>query len=202
MSATLNMFCAIGRLKEDLVSSQDPKSPVKMTDNGGLVVNTSIATNTYWTDKETGRKMERTDWHNICAFGYMADRIESLSPKKGSLVYVQGPMRTRSWEDNDGNTRYKTECTLRDFQICTPKNADIVVASNDEDDIPFPVEEGETRMLDDTKEKWAEEYKKYSDTHDSLPTPEAIEAGKKNRSVQSGSSQEAPQQTAPKSKYL
>lgn len=80
---------------------------VKSTGNGQRVANFSIATSESYKDKSTGEKKEITDWHNIVIWGQLADVIEKYV-NKGDMIYVEGKMRTRSWE-KDGITRYTTE---------------------------------------------------------------------------------------------
>ena len=202
MAGTLNRFQGIGHLAEDV-------SP-KLASNGNLMASGRIATNTYWYKDD--EKMERTDWHNFVAFGRVADRLDKLQLKKGSQVYIEGSMRTRDWEDDNGVKHYRAECHLSDIQILSAKNGprEAVVASNDPDDIPYGVEEGEFRPSEvvskgSNKDKWVKEYKKFADVHDVTPSPEAVEADRKKReSAQSGSDQEAPPESSPKSqsKYL
>ena len=79
-----------------------------------------MATTTQWKDKNTGQKREETEWHRIAFFGRLAE-IAGEYLKKGSQIYVEGRLRTRKWQDKDGQDRYTTEIVL------TPYNAKLVL---------------------------------------------------------------------------
>lgn len=87
---------------------QDPE--VRALPNGQSVANVSLATSEQWTDKQTGQKVERTEWHRVSFFGKVAD-IAGEYLKKGSQVYVEGKLQTREWE-KDGVKRYTTEIVV------------------------------------------------------------------------------------------
>ncbi len=91
----------------------DPE--MKYTASGQAVANFSIATNESWTGKD-GQKNERTEWHRIVAWGRLAE-ICGQYLSKGKPVYVEGSIRTRSWEDRDGNTKYTTEIHAKELQF-------------------------------------------------------------------------------------
>lgn len=91
----------------------DPE--MKYTASGQAVANFSVATNESWTGKD-GQKNERTEWHRIVAWGKLAE-ICGQYVAKGKPVYVEGSIRTRSWEDKDGNTKYTTEIHARELQL-------------------------------------------------------------------------------------
>lgn len=91
----------------------DPE--MKYTASGQAVANFSVATNESWTGKD-GQKHERTEWHRIVAWGRLAE-ICGQYLSKGKPVYVEGSIRTRSWEDKDGNTKYTTEIHARELQL-------------------------------------------------------------------------------------
>ncbi|MCY4043089.1 MAG: single-stranded DNA-binding protein [Candidatus Dadabacteria bacterium] len=91
----------------------DPE--MKYTASGAAVANFSIATNESWTGKD-GQKQERTEWHRIVAWSRLAE-ICGQYLAKGSPVYVEGSIRTRQWEDKEGNTRHTTEIHARDIQF-------------------------------------------------------------------------------------
>jgi len=87
----------------------------KALPSGQSVVNFGVATNRYYTDK-SGEKQQDTQFHNIVAFGKLAD-ISSRYLKKGGLVLVEGRIRTRSWQDSSNNRRYRTEIIARNIQL-------------------------------------------------------------------------------------
>ena len=104
--ANLNKVLLIGRL------GQDPE--IK---NAGStsVANFSIATNENWTDK-SGEKQERTEWHNIVAWDKLADLAGNYL-HKGSNIYCEGKLQTRSWESQEGEKKYRTEVVIHQLQF-------------------------------------------------------------------------------------
>jgi len=75
----------------------------------------SIATSESWKDKQTGERKEKTDWHNIAIFNEGLVGIVERYVKKGSKVYIEGALKTRKWQDRDGNDRYTTEVVLQGY---------------------------------------------------------------------------------------
>lgn len=107
MAGSYNRAILIGRLGKD---------PEKRTfQNGGSVVNFSLATSESWRDKATGEKMERTQWHNISIFNEKIGDIACQYLHKGDLISIEGTIETRKWTDQEGITRYTTEIVLRPF---------------------------------------------------------------------------------------
>jgi len=99
---------------------QDPET--KYMPSGDAVTNISVATSESWTDKQTGEKKERTEWHRIVAFRRLAE-IMSEYLRKGSQVYIEGKLRTRKW-DKDGQTHYSTEIVADQMQMLGGKPGD------------------------------------------------------------------------------
>ena len=93
---------------------QDPE--VRYTADGKAVANISGATNEQWTDKTTGQKQEKTEWHRISMFGRLAE-IAGEYLKKGSQVYIEGKLQTRKWQDQNGQDRYTTEIVANEMQM-------------------------------------------------------------------------------------
>ena len=87
---------------------QDPE--VRYLPNGNAVTNLSLATSEQWTDKQTGQKVEKTEWHRVSMFGKVAE-IAGEYLRKGSQVYIEGRLQTREWE-KDGIKRYTTEIVV------------------------------------------------------------------------------------------
>jgi single-strand DNA-binding protein len=106
--AGVNKVILIGRL------GRDPE--VRYTPSGVAVANFTIATSDEWTDKNTGQKQERTEWHRIVAWRRLGE-ICGEYLHKGSQVYIEGRLQTRSWEDGDSNTRYTTEIVAQNMQM-------------------------------------------------------------------------------------
>ena len=92
----------------------DPE--LKYTNNGAGVSNFSVATNESWMDKNTNERQERTEWHRIVAWGRLAE-ICNQYLRKGSKVYIEGRLQTRSWEDQNGQKRYTTEIVAAEMQM-------------------------------------------------------------------------------------
>jgi single-strand DNA-binding protein len=89
----------------------DPE--IKVFDNGNKVANFSLATSEKWKNKD-GEQQEATEWHNVAVFGKLADIVESYV-KKGQQLYIEGKIKTRSWDDSEGNKKYMTEIVLNGF---------------------------------------------------------------------------------------
>ena len=82
--------------------------------SGGAVTNLSVATSESWRDKESGDQTERTEWHRVAMFNRLAE-IAGEYLHKGSQVYIEGRLRTRKWQDKEGQDRYTTEVVLQGF---------------------------------------------------------------------------------------
>ncbi|HEY8540700.1 MAG TPA: single-stranded DNA-binding protein [Steroidobacteraceae bacterium] len=108
MARGVNKVILIGNLGKDPETRYMP--------NGKPVTSFSIATSETWTDRQTGDKQERTEWHNIVMFEKLAE-IAAEYLRKGSQVYIEGSLRTRKWQDKDGKDRYTTEIVARDMQM-------------------------------------------------------------------------------------
>jgi len=106
MSRGINKVILVGNL------GQDPE--VRYLPNGGAVANITLATSESWTDKNSGQKQEKTEWHRVVFFGKLAD-IVSQYVKKGSKLYVEGKLQTRKWQDQQGNDKYTTEIVVDGF---------------------------------------------------------------------------------------
>lgn len=106
MSRGINKCILVGNV------GQDPE--VRYLPNGGAVANITLATSESWTDKNSGQKQEKTEWHRVVFFGKLAD-IVSQYVKKGSKLYVEGKLQTRKWQDQSGNDKYTTEIVVDGF---------------------------------------------------------------------------------------
>ncbi|GMN09771.1 hypothetical protein MTsPCn9_18140 [Croceitalea sp. MTPC9] len=113
MSGTLNKVMLIGHLGDE----------VKMHyfEGGGCIGRFPIATNETYTNKQTGEKVTNTDWHNVVVRNKAAEICEKYL-NKGDKVYVEGRLKNRQWQGEDGNTRYTTEVHVQDFTFLTTKN--------------------------------------------------------------------------------
>lgn len=110
MAGSVNKVILIGNL------GKDPE--IRRLENGGIVANFPIATSESYVEKASGEKREVTDWHNIVVWRGLAEVTEKYI-KKGMKVYVEGKLKTRSWQDKEGNTRYTTEVVADELTILT-----------------------------------------------------------------------------------
>lgn len=92
----------------------DPES--RQFDNGGSVTNISVATSEQWTDKQSGEKREATEWHRIVLFNRLGE-IAAQYLRKGSKVYIEGSLRTRKYQDSNGQDKYITEIRAEQMQM-------------------------------------------------------------------------------------
>ena len=111
--SSVNKVILIGNL------GKDPE--IRTFPSGEQVANVSIATTDKWKDKQTGEAKEHTEWVNLVFIGRQAE-IAGQYLKKGSQIYVEGNLRTRKWQDKDGNDRYTTEVRVGSMQMlgCRP----------------------------------------------------------------------------------
>ncbi len=84
--------------------------------SGSAVTNLTVATNESWKDKQTGEQKERTEWHRVAMFNRLAE-IAAEYLRKGSQVYIEGKLRTRKWQDKNGQDRYTTEIIADEMQM-------------------------------------------------------------------------------------
>ena len=101
--AGVNKVILIGNL------GADPE--VRYMPSGDAVANVRIATSETWKDRNTGERQERTEWHNVVFFGKVAEIVKQYV-HKGSKIYVEGKLRTRKWQGQDGQDRYTTEVVV------------------------------------------------------------------------------------------
>ncbi len=96
----------------------DPE--VRYMPNGNAVTTLSIATSESWKDKTTGEKQDRTEWHRVVCFNRLGE-IAGEYLRKGSKIYIEGSLRTRKWQDQQGQDRYTTEIVANDVQMLDSK---------------------------------------------------------------------------------
>ncbi|MGH8222780.1 MAG: single-stranded DNA-binding protein [Woeseiaceae bacterium] len=144
MARGVNKVIIIGNLGADPDTRYIP--------SGSAVTNLSVATNESWKDKQTGEQKDRTEWHKVAMFGRLAE-IAAEYLRKGSQVYIEGRLRTRKWQDQQGNDRYTTEIVADEMQMLggrggggampamsdSSERSPAPAASSDDfdDDIPF-----------------------------------------------------------------
>lgn len=108
MARGVNKVILVGNL------GRDPE--IKYTASGAAIANITVATAESWNDKQTGEKVEKTEWHRVVAFQRLAE-IMGEYLKKGSQVYIEGKLQTRKWQDQNGQDRYTTEIVANDMQM-------------------------------------------------------------------------------------
>lgn len=108
MARGINKVILVGNI------GQDPE--MKYMPSGNAVTNISVATSETWKDKQTGQPQERTEWHRVVFFNRLAE-IAGEYLRKGSKVYVEGSLRTRKWQGQDGQDRYTTEIVASEMQM-------------------------------------------------------------------------------------
>lgn len=108
MTRGVNKVILVGRL------GQDPE--VRYMQNGTAVANVSVATSEQWKDKQTGENKEKTEWHRVVFFARLAEVVGEYL-RKGAMVYVEGSIQTRKWQDQEGNERYTTEIKAYELQM-------------------------------------------------------------------------------------
>lgn len=135
MARGINKVILIGNLGKDPETRQMP--------SGGAVTNVTLATSETWPDNQ-GNKQERTEWHRVVFFNKLAE-IVSQYTAKGSKLYVEGSLRTRKWQGQDGSDRYTTEIVGAEMQMLDKRPSDAtlppaspaVQGDDFDDDIPF-----------------------------------------------------------------
>ena len=108
MARGINKVILIGHL------GADPET--KALPSGTSVANISVATTENFKDKQSDQWQERTEWHRVALFGRLAE-VAGEYLRKGSQVYIEGRLRTRKWQDKQGNDRYSTEIVANDMQM-------------------------------------------------------------------------------------
>lgn len=108
MARGINKVIIVGNLGADPETRYMP--------SGSAVTNLRVATSESWKDKQTGEQQERTEWHRVAMFGRLAE-IAAEYLRKGSQVYLEGSLRTRKWQDNNGNDRWSTEIVANEMQM-------------------------------------------------------------------------------------
>ena len=133
MARGINKVILVGTL------GKDPE--VKYMPSGGAVTSVSLATNESWKDKVTGEKKETTEWHKVVFFNKLAE-IAGEYLRKGQQVYIEGSLRTRKWQGQDGQDRYTTEIVANDMQMLGGRSGGGMSAGHYDDSAPAPMRSG------------------------------------------------------------
>ncbi len=108
MAGSVNKVILVGNL------GRDPE--IRQTNSGQKIANFPVATSDSWTDKQSGERREKTEWHRIVIFDERVADIAERFLRKGSKVYLEGELQTRKWQDQSGQERYTTEVVLQRFR--------------------------------------------------------------------------------------
>jgi len=108
MAGSVNKAIIVGRL------TRDPET--RSLQSGDRVCNITLATSERWTDKTSGEKQERSEFHRVVIFNQPLAKIAEQYIRKGSKVYIEGQLETRKWTDQNGQEKYSTEIVLRPFR--------------------------------------------------------------------------------------
>ncbi len=124
-----------------LVGHVGAKPEIRYTNSGAAVANVNLATNEVWTDND-GNRQERTDWHRVVAWRQLAELCEQYVDK-GSLIYIEGKLQTRNWEDKNGQKRYTTEVVADTLTMLGGRGGDFTPKqkSSDKEEMPPEPEE-------------------------------------------------------------
>jgi len=114
MARGVNKVILVGNLGGDPEQRSMP--------SGNAVTNVTIATSESWKDKQTGQQQERTEWHRVVFFNRLAE-IAGQYLRKGSKIYIEGSLRTRKWQDQNGADRYTTEIVASEMQMLDSRGA-------------------------------------------------------------------------------
>ena len=156
MASSVNKVILIGNL------GKDPE--VRHLESGVGVANFSIATSETYKDRNSGERVSQTEWHNVVLWRGLADIAEKYL-KKGDKIYIEGKLRTRSWQDQQGNNRYTTEVIADNMTMlgkASEKTAnDSMVSSANQNK--------EATISANNSEKLSEEFSSPEDENDDLP---------------------------------
>ena len=123
MSGTLNKVMLIGHLGDEV--------KIHYFEGGNCIARFPLATNETYTNRQTGEKVSNTDWHNIVIRNKAAEVCEKYL-SKGDKIYVEGRLKNRQWQGEDGQTRYTTEVHVQDFTFLTTKKENVNTAQNNQ----------------------------------------------------------------------
>ena len=158
MASSVNKVILIGNL------GKDPE--VRHLESGVGVANFSLATSETYKDRKTGERVSQTEWHNIVLWRGLADVAEKYL-KKGDKIYIEGKLRTRSWQDQQGNNRYTTEI-IADNMTMLGKANERNALENTQTNTPQQPSDSTTKSPANT-EKLSEEFSSPEDENDDLP---------------------------------
>lgn len=141
--SNLNRVSLIGRV------GRDPE--MRFMQNGNAVANISIATSETWKDKGSGEKKEATEWHRCVFFDRLAEVVGEYA-KKGTLIYVEGKLKTRKWTDKDGAEKYTTEIHCHEMKLLSSRQDGGQTAQREERPAAKPAQRSSAPEFDDSED--------------------------------------------------
>lgn len=126
MAAGINKCILLGNL------GRDPD--IRHLEGGIMVASFPLATTEHFKDKNSGEKREQTEWHNIVMWRAIAESVEKSELKKGDRIYLEGKIKTRKWNDKDGNQRITVEVVADTFTIINRKRASVTEGAESEEE--------------------------------------------------------------------
>jgi single-strand DNA-binding protein len=161
MSGSVNKVIIIGRV------GADPE--IRRTQDGRPIANLRVATSEQWRDRNTGERKEKTEWHSVVVLNEGLAKVVEQYVKKGALIYVEGQLQTRKWQDQNGNDRYSTEVVLGAF------NSTLTMMDGQKNDGDKPKQQASKprqqnmRYGDDEANSYGRQPNDYSDMDDEIP---------------------------------
>jgi single-strand DNA-binding protein len=143
MAGSVNKVILVGNL------GKDPE--IRYLNDGSKVASLTVATSESWTDKATGERKEKTDWHRVVIFNDRLVEVSEKYLKKGSKTYIEGQLQNRKWTDSSGIEKYTTEVILGKYrgELTMLDSKGNSSSSAEESNYPLPPEENFSKKIDD-----------------------------------------------------
>lgn len=152
-AGTVNKVIIIGNL------GKDPE--IRTTQDGREIANLTIATSEHWTDRASGERREKTEWHKVVIFNPNLVQLTKKYIHKGSKVFVEGQLQTRKWQDNSGADRYTTEVVIQGYNgsltFLDKPSGNGQAASADQEADNYASASGGGQVQQSTKRDWQDE---------------------------------------------
>lgn len=154
---------ARGVNKVILVGNVGADPEVRSMPSGNAVATLSVATSEAWKDKQTGEKQERTEWHRVVCFNRLGEIVGEYV-RKGSKLYIEGSLRTRKWQDQQGQDRYTTEIVATEIQMLDSKSGPL-----NYDDMPSSANSSQSASKFSSNNSDANQSKSLEELEDDIP---------------------------------
>lgn len=159
---------ARGINKVILVGNVGIDPDVRYLPNGNAVTTLSVATSETWKDKQTGDKQERTEWHRVVCFNRLGE-IAGEYVRKGSKLYVEGSLRTRKWQDQQGQDKYTTEIVASDIQMLDSKGGQSPSYNEGQSAAPQQANASNNNSHPQSSQKSAQAQEAFEELDDDIP---------------------------------